>query len=127
MRVRNFLAPALTALMLTVLSGHAQAAPGSILPGAGGNAALTPPLYSHRPQGPFTKVWNEQLPATSPPGTAYSQVAFDAARSQVVMFGGNTEAGYTDATWTWDASTWVSTTHPRRQHHERDMPSPTTR
>src|SRR5438876_7586913 len=117
MGVRNLVAPALTAVMVTVLSSQALAVPGSIMAGAGGNAWLTPTPSSHRSNGALHKKWAERLPATSPPGTAYGQVAFDAARSQVVMFGGNTEGGYTAATWTWDGSTWA-------QQHPAQAPAP---
>jgi hypothetical protein len=50
--------------------------------------------------------WTQQHPATSPPAREGLSMTDDAARSQVVMFGG----GFSD-TWTWDGMTWTEK-HP---------------
>jgi hypothetical protein len=34
-------------------------------------------------------------------------MAYDAATGNVVLFGGYGTGGYSDATWTWDGSTWT--------------------
>ncbi|HTS49579.1 MAG TPA: IPT/TIG domain-containing protein [Bryobacteraceae bacterium] len=48
--------------------------------------------------------WTKQSPLTTPPERERSAMAYDAAHSQVVMFGGVGEAGsgtYYNDTWTW--------------------------
>jgi hypothetical protein len=51
--------------------------------------------------------WTRQHPAHSPSARANYAMAYDAARNQVVLFGG--EDGYTtfDDTWVWDGVTWT--------------------
>jgi hypothetical protein len=55
--------------------------------------------------------WTELHPATSPPGRYYASVAYDAARGQVVLFGGTGDGFAMGDTWTWDGSTWTEQ-HP---------------
>ncbi len=53
-------------------------------------------------QAVFGQVnWVQLSPATSPSPRAYHAMAYDAARGQVVMFGGNTD------TWVWDGTNWT--------------------
>jgi hypothetical protein len=47
-------------------------------------------------------TWTKQHPATSPLGRAGASIAYDAATSNVVLFG-----GFLLGTWTWDGSTWT--------------------
>jgi hypothetical protein len=58
-------------------------------------------------------TWTEQHPPTSPRPRCCFQTAYDAARRQVVLFGGYTYPGqgYLGDTWTWDGSTWTEQ-HP---------------
>jgi Galactose oxidase, central domain len=57
-------------------------------------------------------TWTKQTPASSPPARDYIAVdmAFDAARSQVVLFGGSGASGLLNDTWTWDGATWTQQT-----------------
>jgi hypothetical protein len=61
--------------------------------------------------------WIEKTP-TSPPARYGAAMAYDVARGQVVLFGGNTGkgiAGDLDDTWTWNGNTWTQerpATHP---------------
>jgi hypothetical protein len=43
----------------------------------------------------------------TPPGRFYAGIAFDAARNQVVMFGGHGETSALNDTWTWDGTSWT--------------------
>jgi cysteine-rich repeat protein len=50
--------------------------------------------------------WQLHVPATAPPPRYAPGLAYDAARSEVVMFGGY--AGWAlRETWTWDGTTWT--------------------
>jgi len=55
-------------------------------------------------------TWTQKFPATSPPIPRYAYaVAYDAARQQVVLFGGQGPSNtplYGD-TWVWDGTTWT--------------------
>jgi hypothetical protein len=58
----------------------------------------------------------------APPGRTWASFAYDAARYQLVLFGGNnqgTEGGYQGDTWVWTGRTW-------RQLHPATSPSPGT-
>jgi hypothetical protein len=53
-------------------------------------------------------TWTRQAPATSPPPRYEASMAYDAATSDVVLFGGVNAAGrYLGTTWIWDGSTWT--------------------
>jgi N-acetyl-anhydromuramyl-L-alanine amidase AmpD len=57
--------------------------------------------------------WTQRNPPISPPNTYYHAMAYDAARQQVVMFGG-VEPGFGVRrfdTWVWDGTTWIQK-HP---------------
>ncbi len=57
--------------------------------------------------------WSQQAPANIPPWLATPGFAYDAARSQVVLFGsGGGAAGsqHTSETWTWDGRNWTRRT-----------------
>ena len=52
--------------------------------------------------------WTQLHPATSPPASAGSCAAYDAATGQVVLFPGIGDSGQEDSnTWTWDGTTWT--------------------
>lgn len=67
-------------------------------------------------------LWTESLgTGTPPPQRANHSMAFDAARGQMVMFGGDLQTGnptvYYRDTWTWDGTNWSqrsTSTLPRR-------------
>lgn len=55
-------------------------------------------------------VWTQVFPAASPDGKVGPAMAYDAARGQIVLFGGigGGPAGTAFAeTWTWDGTTWT--------------------
>ncbi len=59
-------------------------------------------------------TWTQQHPATSPVAREFAVMAYDAATSNVVLFGGNDSNFNTHAlndTWTWDGTTWTQQ-HP---------------
>ena len=53
--------------------------------------------------------WTQKHPAMSPPGLTRFSMAYDTNRSQVVLFGGDSQASPTGVadTWTWDGVTWT--------------------
>lgn len=52
--------------------------------------------------------WTERFPPVSPPPRQFSGIAYDAARAEVVLFGGaNASGGALADTWTWDGNTWA--------------------
>jgi hypothetical protein len=55
-------------------------------------------------------TWTKLSPPTSPSPRSGSAIAYDAARSRIVLHGGTTSAGVTDETWEWDGSTWANVT-----------------
>jgi RHS repeat-associated protein len=61
--------------------------------------------------------WTQKFPATSPPATSGHAMAYDAARQQVVMFGGAVGSTIVADTWVWDGANWT-------QKFPANMPSP---
>ena len=66
-------------------------------------------------------TWTEQHPAASPPARVNAAMAYDAATSTAVLFGGDiydstiSTTGLLADTWTWDGTTWTQHTpkfHP---------------
>src|SRR5215510_9216284 len=51
--------------------------------------------------------WTQKFPATSPPPTSSSAMAYDGAHQQVVMFGGAVAGTIVNSTWVWDGSNWT--------------------
>lgn len=54
-------------------------------------------------------TWSQPSPATSPPARAEAAMTYDAARSEVVMFGGQSSpggGGWLGDTWVWNGTTW---------------------
>ena len=54
-----------------------------------------------------TSTWTQKLPGASPSARAGHTTTYDAARSQVVVFGGQGNSGYNNDTWTWDGTIWT--------------------
>ena len=53
--------------------------------------------------------WTRLQPATSPPVRWGAGIAYDAAHSTVLLYGGP-DAGSLRDTWSWDGSTWTDVT-----------------
>jgi galactose oxidase-like protein len=60
-------------------------------------------------------TWTKQLPAVHPPARWDAAMAYDAANSTVVLFGGSSISGGSvhglGSTWTWDGTSWTEQ-HP---------------
>jgi Divergent InlB B-repeat domain/Galactose oxidase, central domain/Kelch motif len=54
-----------------------------------------------------TATWTHMTPATSPPARAWHSMAYDAARQQVVLFGGESGNTVFSETWVWDGANWA--------------------
>lgn len=52
-------------------------------------------------------MWASRSPMTQPPARYASAAAYDVARQQVVMFGGNDGNSPLGDTWLWDGAQWV--------------------
>ncbi|MFO7559880.1 MAG: hypothetical protein R6X10_13685, partial [Desulfobacterales bacterium] len=66
------------------------------------------------------QTWIRMNPATSPAARWYLAMAFDLARSRVVLFGGD-GGGVRGDTWEWDGVNWVqrlpaTSPSPRYRH-----------
>lgn len=64
------------------------------------------------PTGPATAIgvptWTQLSPASSPSARDFPAMTYDAARTEVVLFGGETSyLTPSDETWTWDGATWT--------------------
>lgn len=59
--------------------------------------------------------WTQQRPASSPSARMEASLAYDAASSQLVLFGGKHTTGFNiselNDTWTWNGSNWIQQ-HP---------------
>ena len=57
-------------------------------------------------------TWTQKSPATSPPAREFFALAYDAATSNVVLFGGDNANSFTGTsnfsdTWTWNGTNWT--------------------
>jgi len=52
-------------------------------------------------------TWSKQFPSTSPPPRCCYGMAYDAARGQIVIFGGANASGFLTDTWVWDGVDWT--------------------
>jgi len=73
----------------------------------GGAGPLNTPAYNDTWTWNGTS-WTQSFPATSPPGRSGHAMAYDAATSQVVVFGGINSAGAFTDTWVYGAPTTSS-------------------
>ena len=68
---------------------------------------------------PLLAQWTQKLPANAPSARDALAMTFDAARGQVVLFGGRYGSG--NDTWVWDGTNWTqkfpSNTPPPRSEH----------
>jgi hypothetical protein len=102
-------APRAAALAPTPRHSHAMA-----FDGASGKVML----FGGRPAGSLDAAdtwhwdgaagtWSQATPATAPPARNQHAMAYDAARGQVLLFGGTAPGGaYAADTWVWDGTTW---------------------
>jgi hypothetical protein len=51
--------------------------------------------------------WTQKFPVTTPGGRSNFRMAYDAARQQIIMFGGWNGGAYVNETWVWDGNTWT--------------------
>src|SRR3954462_4642882 len=76
--------------------------------GALAKRLVEPDISRSSPSTSGTLNWNQLNPAAQPSVRSYHTMAYDAARSQVVMFGGfgagNAVLG---DTWIWDGVNWI--------------------
>jgi len=55
--------------------------------------------------------WTQKTPATPPPARTYAAMAYDAALSKVILFGGSGQGRLGDA-WTWDGTAYAKLPRP---------------
>jgi hypothetical protein len=55
-------------------------------------------------------TWNQLHPVHSPPARSENLLAYDAATSQLVLFGGESGITNFDDTWVWTGSDWIEQT-----------------
>lgn len=72
-------------------------------------AVLAAPAAAAAPAGSVFG-WTEQKPASSPPPRAFAAMAYDGARGEIVLFGGEDVVPLYGDTWTWDGSEWTERT-----------------
>ena len=68
-----------------------------------GSPSLT--LATTRSIGP-TRAWRSVATTTSPPARTGAAMTYDAARGELLMFGGAASGMNLDDTWRWNGSTW---------------------
>ena len=59
---------------------------------------------------PATTAWTQRMPTTSPGGRVYAGMAYDQARSRIVVYGGadDTFTIMPSVFWEWDGTSWTS-------------------
>ena len=62
--------------------------------------------------GPGTWCLQQKTPVSSPSKRSSMGLAYDAARGQVVLFGGLAGPSVFADTWTWDGTTWTKRAGP---------------
>jgi hypothetical protein len=66
-------------------------------------------------------TWTQLHPAASPPSVKQTDMFYDVALSEIVVFGGNAYP-YTNQTWAWNGTTWIRL-HPATSPSPRDTDS----
>src|SRR6267154_1683738 len=56
--------------------------------------------------------WNQLSPAASPPARYYPAMAYDPVSKKIVLFGGFSDNGNLNDTWTFDGSNWTQVATP---------------
>ena len=57
--------------------------------------------------------WTQQFPSQAPSGRSFHTMAYDAARNEVVLFGGiANNSGVLGDTWVWDGFNWIQKSPP---------------
>jgi hypothetical protein len=54
----------------------------------------------------FDGFWRKANSLAQPPGSKGASFAYDTVTGQVVLFGGATQSGLSNETWTWDGTNW---------------------
>ncbi len=67
------------------------------------------------------RTWTRLHPATSPPARHNTDMVYDRARHEVILFGGY-NGSYLNDTWSWDGTTWTRL-HPATSPSSRDTHS----
>jgi hypothetical protein len=92
----------------------------AVLIAACGGPATAPASPSPRAAGPLGDTWTwdgaawHQAVASGPSPRFGDTLAFDAARRDFVLFGGQTAKGSSDETWTWNGSRWRKNSPPHK-------------
>src|SRR4029453_1887376 len=55
-------------------------------------------------------TWTALAPATVPPARWIPRMAYDAARDEIVVFGGSAAAAVRGDMWSWNGTNWVQRT-----------------
>jgi hypothetical protein len=64
--------------------------------------AIFPPPYLAQ-----VLTWTQKFPTTAPSPRFGNEMAYDAVRNEVVLFGGGSHIGIFGDTWTWDGTNWA--------------------
>ncbi|MEO8043998.1 MAG: kelch repeat-containing protein [Spartobacteria bacterium] len=56
---------------------------------------------------PASLTWTQVSPATSPGARSYVAMTYDEASGKILVFGGYSNMGYLNDTWTYDGNTWT--------------------
>ena len=73
----------------------------------GGESGFGPPFVAQSDTWMWDgSTWHQENPATSPSPRSGASMSFDAASSQLIMFGGQVGNGVVNDTWLWNGSTW---------------------
>lgn len=84
-----------------------------VLAGCGPNSSSSPSAPGRAggppsPPGVATNNWTQESPTASPPARASASMAYDAASSSIVLFGGHgTGTSVLGDTWKWNGTTWI--------------------
>jgi hypothetical protein len=83
-----------------------------LLFGGSGEASLGSGGYSNQTWVWTGTTWRQLHPATSPPARHNTDMIYDAATHDVILFGGYSGTGYFNDTWSWNGTTWTQLSTP---------------
>ncbi|MBI3474349.1 MAG: hypothetical protein HY010_01355 [Acidobacteria bacterium] len=69
-------------------------------------------LVAAQPAALHASTWNQLSPAASPPARFYPAMAYDPVSKKVVLFGGFSDNGNLNDTWTYDGNNWTQVATP---------------